>query len=225
MQQFSARLRRATGADFQPSRAYKFCDVKPAFGHVLEQEIAAYANWGYGDLDVIYGDLRRFYTDELLSTYACISSHAHILAGHLAVFENSPRTRGAYRRRLEWKAAFENGENTSYDEGGFGKVFMPRGGILQYPFKIRPALFIEQHSTVDSELPWLDGQPIHPQRWTWRQGHLTNDRDGDREFLYLHFMYWQRSRFNAAADPVQIDWETMADDGLTVTPDGFRRGS
>ena len=35
-------------------------------GYLLEDQIKVYDFWGFGDLDVIYGNLREYYTDLLL---------------------------------------------------------------------------------------------------------------------------------------------------------------
>ena len=33
----------------------------------------------------------------------------------------------------------------------------------------------------------------HPTRWYWKEGKLTNSEDGDKEFLYFHFMNFKSS--------------------------------
>jgi len=48
------------GIDFSPTRAYKLCDIRPALGDIHPQEIEGYDYFGYGDIDVIYGNIRRF---------------------------------------------------------------------------------------------------------------------------------------------------------------------
>ena len=50
-------------------RPYILCDFKPVYGQALQQYIAKYDYWGYGDLDVVYGDLRAFFTDDVLARY------------------------------------------------------------------------------------------------------------------------------------------------------------
>src|SRR5665811_1376568 len=48
---------------------YKLCDFKPAYGFLFPEIIKGYDFWGQSDLDVIYGDIRGFITDEMLVTY------------------------------------------------------------------------------------------------------------------------------------------------------------
>ena len=40
-----------------------------------------------------------------------------------------------------------------------------------------------------------DKRGCHPGFWFWKEGKLTNEKDGEREFLYLHFMRWQTNRW------------------------------
>jgi hypothetical protein len=36
---------------------YKFCDFRPLIPELFPEIVAPYAYWGWGDLDVIYGDI------------------------------------------------------------------------------------------------------------------------------------------------------------------------
>jgi hypothetical protein len=94
------------------------------------------------------------------------------------------------------------------------------------------SMFVERHSTVLSTRRWRDGTMNYPQRWFWRDGRLTNECDGDREFLYLHFMRWQSARWineppqpGEAAwvgrDVVGVDWRQAAVDGFCISPEGL----
>lgn len=39
---------------------YKLCDLRPAYGHIFEDVVSGYDFWGFGDIDVIYGDLHKY---------------------------------------------------------------------------------------------------------------------------------------------------------------------
>ena len=85
--------------------------------------------------------------------------------------------------------------------------------------------------TVLSVRGWHDGTMKYPQRWFWRRGRLTNERDGAREFLYLHFMRWQSARWISdprapgeaawvGRDIIHLDWRCAAE-GFCISPQGF----
>jgi hypothetical protein len=52
----------------------KFCDLKPAFGIIFNEYLHDYDFWGFTDLDIIYGNVRKCITNELLNDYEIISS-------------------------------------------------------------------------------------------------------------------------------------------------------
>ena len=41
--------------------AYKLCDFKPMYGKIFKAQIENYEFWGYGDIDLIYGDLNKYF--------------------------------------------------------------------------------------------------------------------------------------------------------------------
>lgn len=43
--------------DFHPSHSYKLCDLKPFYGIIHEKDLDKYDWWGFGDIDLVYGDL------------------------------------------------------------------------------------------------------------------------------------------------------------------------
>ena len=48
------------GIDFHPQDSYKLCDLKPFYGHIHEGilEKGNYSFWGFGDVDLVWGDIR-----------------------------------------------------------------------------------------------------------------------------------------------------------------------
>lgn len=59
---------------------YKLCDFKVTYGFVFEEYIKNYIYWGYCDLDMFFGDLRKYIPE---SGYEKIS---HL--GHLTLYKN-----------------------------------------------------------------------------------------------------------------------------------------
>ncbi len=95
-------------------RPYKLCEYKQAYGYVLQNYIKHYDFWGFGDLDLVYGDIRHFITDEVLN-------HKFILGwGHLSLFSNETDTNTYFMQRVEgyqyFKDAFSTSRITFFDE-------------------------------------------------------------------------------------------------------------
>jgi Family of unknown function (DUF6625) len=234
-------VRERLGIHFDPPDPYKLCDLRPCLGQIHNREIEGFRFFGYGDIDVVYGNIRRFYTDDLLARGDAISTHRERLSGHFAVLRNTKIVRRAYECIPGYRELLEQVRYMNMDEGSFTAVFrsseMGFRSPVPIPERFDPcqcrSLFIERYGTILSPRGWHDGTMNYPQRWLWRNGSLTNERDGQREFLYLHFMRWQSARW--MNDPpaqgeaawlhlkriVNVDWRAAASSGFCVSPRGF----
>ncbi len=155
-----------------------------------------------------------------------ISAHPERLSGHFAVIRNTHALRCAFERIPNYRSLLEAPQQTGVDELQFSDIFLTS--------TTERILFVERHSTVLSARGWHDGTMNYPQRWFWRSGRLTNERDGEREFLYLHFMRWKSARWiNNPPVPgeaawvgrniIHLDWRCAAD-GFCISPEGITHG-
>ena len=120
-------------------RPYKICDFRPAFAYVMSEYIQGYDFWGWGDLDVVYGDIRHFITDNVLSRYKMVSGW-----GHLTLYHNDDDTNTYFMKPIEgyqdYKDVFTQRESKYYDEykyKGFGDKWRdsrPEDCWLEWPF-------------------------------------------------------------------------------------------
>ncbi|MCL6272208.1 hypothetical protein M3P05_20000 [Sansalvadorimonas sp. 2012CJ34-2] len=202
---------------FNPQSPYKLCDLKPAYGYIHSDIIKDYDFWGFGDIDVIYGNIRREYTDKLLNKYDLLSTHWDRISGHLCILRNTPYINEAFKKIPEWKKLFSQNDHLGLDESKFSKVFLRH---KKYPSWLRSiyrlkdryqrrAFFKEQYSTPLTPKPWHNRNWEHPESWKWLDGKLTNALDGDREFLYLHFMNWKSSTWLHKSRGEKAAWEDL----------------
>ena len=70
---------------------YKLCDYKPTYGYLFEKYFSKYEFWGYCDVDVVFGDLSMFITQEKLDRYDKIYE-----LGHLSIYRNNEEMRKAF---------------------------------------------------------------------------------------------------------------------------------
>lgn len=63
---------------------YKLCDMKVAYGLLFEEWLKAYDFWGFCDVDLIWGDIRHFFTEDLLAKYDKVGYQ-----GHSTLFRNT----------------------------------------------------------------------------------------------------------------------------------------
>ena len=96
------------------NRPYKLCEFKQAYGFILQDYIKEYDLWGYGDLDLVYGDIRTFLTDSVLE-------HKFLLGwGHLTLLHNDEDANTYFMKPVagyqNYKDAFTTTKITFFDE-------------------------------------------------------------------------------------------------------------
>ncbi len=97
------------------SAPYKLCDFRPAYGDIFQEYIRNYDFWGFGDVDLVYGDIRYFITEDKLNTYDIISGW-----GHLTLYRNNQYCNNFYKKNISgfqfYKDVFSNPQNSLFDE-------------------------------------------------------------------------------------------------------------
>lgn len=156
---------------------YKLCDLKPIYGILFHEYIKNYPFFWWGDLDVIYGNIEKYLTDEMLKQEV-ISFHWRHISGHLCLVQTK-LAKILYLAFPDWSE----------------KVNFDRHVGLDEPAHLEGVSYYAQESfnTPWSEIiSWTNGEFVFPSEWYWENGVLTNDLDGTRDFPYLHFMQWRR---------------------------------
>lgn len=114
-------------------KPYKLCDYKPAYGYIFEEYIQGYDFWGYCDVDLIFGDLRKFIPDELLSQYDKIG-----YLGHLSLYKNNKEMKTAFKNDFQessrYKEVFSSEDIAIFDEWGYPSIHHI---LLSNNFKIK----------------------------------------------------------------------------------------
>lgn len=84
---------------------YKLCDYRPLYGCALQKYISNYKFWGFGDVDLILGNLSNFISDDILNKYEKIYE-----LGHLTLLRNTIRCNNLWNVKHHLKNAYR------YDE-------------------------------------------------------------------------------------------------------------
>lgn len=98
---------------------YKLCDFKPAYGFLFPEIIAPYTFWGHGDIDMVYGDIRSFLTDDILNYYDLISPREDITMGTFCLYRNNSIMNSLFFQSRDYKEVFTSPENFCFDECNF----------------------------------------------------------------------------------------------------------
>lgn len=228
--EYCARVSEKLGIRFAPHNPYKLCDLKPILGFIHESEVAAYDFWGFGDIDLVYGDLREYFNAERLARKDFFSTHARRVSGHCCLVRNTPKMREAFRLIPGWKVRLADPVHHGFDEGAFSRLFIRRKNwprplarlLGQFNPWYRRAEFIEAFSTPHARLPWIDGSRNFPRRWHWRRAQLTTDRSDDRRFPYVHFLHWKSHEWKrlTSAD-IEVYPALARQEAWDITASGF----
>jgi hypothetical protein len=94
---------------------YKICDYRGAFGYIFGEYTKGYDFWGFGDIDVVYGDIRHFLTDEVLSRHKVILGF-----GHLTLYQNIEECNHFFESKHDgfqyYKEVFTSPKSFLFDE-------------------------------------------------------------------------------------------------------------
>jgi len=196
---YCKRVSEKLGIPFAPENPYKLCDLKPALGFIHEEDLVGYDFWAFGDLDLVFGDFRAYFTAHRLARKDLFSTHARRISGHCCLLRNTKKMREAFFLMRDWRARLADPAHHGLDEGAFSRLFIRR---KNWPHAIarlmrllnpwyRRAEFVEAFTTPDARVPWIGGGFAFPRRWCWRAGILACDGADSRRFPYVHFLYWK----------------------------------
>lgn len=193
------RVSNKLALQFYPDNPYKLCDLKPALGFIHEQDIQGYDFWGFSDLDLIYGDLKSYFTEDKLRRYSLFSTHERRVSGHLCLMRNNERMRNLFWKIPTFRKRIQDQQHHALDEGGFSRLFLKRKNFPKLLFTLvgmfnplrRMAEFKEAFSTPNCREAWVDGSYDFPDTWRWEKGCLSNNNMMDTIPPYFHFLGWK----------------------------------
>lgn len=228
-QQYKENVSEVLGIDFRQAVPYKLCDLKPFLGKLHAELISNCDFYGIADLDLIWGDLRRWFSAHRLQ-YDLISCLSDRICGHCCLFRNTETHRRAYERIPHWQSLLADAKSHTLDESKLSKIYLRHRRYPHWLRKLtgfldpmqRSAYFEDGYATILTPGPWWNGRMDHPEYWIWRPGSLTNTSDGPREFPYFHFMNWKSARYLPKSRAAQPAWEGL--DIRGISPDDARSG-
>ena len=167
---------------------YHCNQFRPMFGVMFADLLAKYDYWGYVDTDVLLGDVRSFFPDELLDNY-----DKFLYRGHLTLFRNSPSVNERYllstkHCKIDYKKICATALNFGFDEmHGINRIYARE----HIPFYCNHDIVLDCH-IFENEL-----SPQNKHRWhgtpIWFEYippklYCNNTKTGERiEVVCAHF--------------------------------------
>jgi hypothetical protein len=110
--EIKAKAQRCFDFEISLDFSYKLCDYKPAYGLIFEEELKGYDFWGHCDIDLVWGNLRRFITEKVLEENDKILEH-----GHLTLYRNTQTENRRFLQYPYWKISYSYYGEAACDEG------------------------------------------------------------------------------------------------------------
>lgn len=133
LSELKQRFEKGLGFPVALDRPYKLCDFRPLYGWLFEEELKEYSHWGYGDIDIIFGRLDHFITEERLNEYDKIS-----YLGHMSILKNSDLTNTAFKD-CNYREILQDEKSRIFDETIFfpniNDLIKKRGGKVFADFE------------------------------------------------------------------------------------------
>lgn len=117
IEKFNSIASAKLGFEVNVINGLKICDFRPAFGVIFNSFINNYDYWGYSDTDIIYGNLRNFLDDDIL-TYDYISVRDDYPSGFFSIFKNDSLVNSLFSLSKDYRELFLKKDNTLFEECG-----------------------------------------------------------------------------------------------------------
>ncbi len=187
LREISQRFTEKFGFEINIVRPYKLCDLRPAFGLVFSDLIEGYDFWGYGDIDVVLGNIRSLITVDILNRHEIVTIRKTYIAGFFSLFRNNDKINNLFRKSKDYRKVFQEPVDYCFDECNWewGSV---QGGkdILELDSVIDSITHVirNEERTGNISVYWHDME-VHPGRVVWDRGNLSS-KDNETPLL-CHF--------------------------------------
>jgi len=169
---------------------YKLCDFKPAYGLIFSEILKGYDFWGHGDIDIVYGNIREFMTNELLNDYDVLSSRHDYITGSFALFRNNEKINSLFFESRDYKQVFSAPQNFCFDECNYlFKKLLKGASVFDFPDNIESMTLVVKRAENEGRIKVFFDFIIvegNPGNIKWDNGRVIyNDRF---ETMFYHLI-------------------------------------
>lgn len=176
-------------------RAFKLCDMKVTYGVVFKDYLQQYDFWGHCDADLIFGHIRKFISDDILTNYEVIFARSEYISGFFALYKNNAKINYLFRKSKDYQKVFSNNSHFSFGECNFAWTELKQGkNIRDLNTEIESMTHVVKRLMQDKKLKAYfktmayEAIPANWQRIVRKSdGSLKIDQTGE-ELLLFHFV-------------------------------------
>lgn len=217
------RIRKRLGLEPAIKTPYNLCDFKPTYGALFDDYLDGYDFWGCTDIDMIYGDIGSFITDDLLAANDVISARAPYLTGFFFLFRNEDRLNSLYTQSADYKWVLESEQHFSFTEcNSKWDALIDGASVFDVDTEIESMTEVirreEKAGRLRTHFSDLGCEVFAGTRFTWDDGKLLEFIDGEAvERMLIHFVILKGRYYFTFPD-----WDEVPS-RFHVLPTGFYR--
>jgi len=194
LKEISLLATQKVGFDVNITTGYKLCDFKPAYGLIFEDILSPYDFWGHCDIDIIFGDIREFITNELLENYDLISVRHDWLSGCFLLYKNTKKINHLFLHSRDYKKVFMSDIHYCFDETNFAHhAFSDGKPWHEIDTEIESMTHVVKKLEGEGYVkPFFDFIIIEglPGKLKWEQGKMYYRNR--YEILFYHLIYFKK---------------------------------
>ena len=184
------RFQRLYDFEISLKSAYKLVDYKVAYGEIFQEELTGFDYWGFCDIDLMWGNIRKFITDEILERFPKIGCQ-----GHSTIFKNDPSINKVYRLKIENEINYEHAfstEKVCCTDIGFIRKRFEHLQLPIYDKTVYAGLDAYKPAFYLQAMPATEAYKNSRQVFLWDNGVLYRYYIDDgivyrEEYYYIHF--------------------------------------
>jgi len=171
-------------------RPYKLCDLKPLYGRIFSKLLGDYDFWGWCDLDLAFGNIRKFAGDEVLSSCDVFSCNRWYVSGPFTLVRRDGPFESLVMASPDVRNVIEDADRDyGFDECAGCWNALARGkSILDIDTPVQSLTEILVRAENDGEVRWRRDSTLAEKvtgAVTVDHGHIWMD---GREYLAFHFV-------------------------------------
>ncbi len=187
------RIHKNVGEDVNIKTTRKLCDMKTVYCKIFNEWVKDYDFWAFGDCDLLLGDIRKVFTDELLDKYDRFQ-----ILGNFQIIRNTEEINNNYllkrpensrRKDFTWDYVKSVSKNQGFDEGDGLPLLAKENGVRIYWTRENFANIYQDYKYKKMLDNTVQENRLF-QYWKWENGkiyHVDKLTGRKKERLYIHF--------------------------------------
>jgi hypothetical protein len=193
------------GFEVNIKSGYKLCDFKPAYGFLFDDLLKDYDFWGHGDIDVVFGNIRYFISDDILANNDLVVVRHDFLTGYFQLFRNNEKMNTLFMRSKDYVRVMTEEKHFCFDETNFKFHDFAEGKSPdEIPSEIESMMHVVKRAQIQNYIrAFFDFMVVEgvPGNIKWNKGELVFRKRF--EILLYHMIHFKRT-YNPRRGPRHI---------------------